>query len=221
MAPDPERVHDPSTIVTTDGVHRLFCTGRGVTLMREDSAGRWLPEGRIFAEGHFPVWHEQIVPGNRGHLWAPDVIRIEPKYFVYYSVSTFGKNTSAIGLVVGSGVDPSSSQWQWEDRGPVITTRSGDHFNAIDPAVFRDSANGTCWMVFGSFWDGIHLVELDPLTGLRLNPNQVPIRLASAQKSRRRSCTHETATITCFSTGGFAVEASTARMRFVSVAVAL
>ena len=119
-APDPERIHDPSTIVRTDGQQRLFCTGRGITLMRQAAAGKWSPEGRIFAEGQCPAWHEQIVPGNRGHLWAPDVLLMNQKYFLYYSVSTFGRNTSAIGLAVGTSVDPSSSEWQWEDRGPVI-----------------------------------------------------------------------------------------------------
>ena len=148
--------------------------------MREVAAGTWLPEGRVFAEGEFPEWHDRIVPGNRGHLWAPDVLRMGEKYFVYYSVSTFGRNTSAIGLAVGASVDPSSSEWQWEDRGPVMVTRAGDRMNAIDPAIFRDAADGTCWLAFGSFWDGIHLIQLDPATGLRLDPNQPPIRLAGA-----------------------------------------
>jgi arabinan endo-1,5-alpha-L-arabinosidase len=100
------------------------------------------------------------VPGNRGHLWAPDVIRIGHRFFVYYSVSTFGKNTSAIGLAVGESVDPASPFWRWEDRGLVLASREENRFNAIDPAIFRDATNASLWMAFGSFWDGIHLVEL-------------------------------------------------------------
>jgi arabinan endo-1,5-alpha-L-arabinosidase len=179
-SPDPEKIHDPSTIVATGGVIRLFATGRGISLMRENAQGKWLPEGRIFAENALPAWHEKTVPGNRGHLWAPDVIRLGDKYFLFYSVSTFGKNRSAIGLVVGASVDPSSPHWRWEDRGAVVTSRPGDRFNAIDPAIFRDPADGTLWMAFGSFWDGIHLVELDPTTGLARKTNTDPIRLASA-----------------------------------------
>jgi arabinan endo-1,5-alpha-L-arabinosidase len=180
FAPDPEKVHDPSTIVIQDGAARLFCTGRGISLVREDAAGKWLPEGRVFAEAQFPAWHEKTVPGNRGHLWAPDVIRLGERFFVYYSVSTFGKNTSAIGLAVGGSVDPASPQWRWEDRGPVVVSRAGDRFNAIDPAVFKDATDGTLWMTFGSFWDGIHLVELDPETGLARDPKGPPRRLAWA-----------------------------------------
>ena len=139
---DPEKVHDPSSIVTVDGVRRFFCTGPGVLLVREDASGKWVREGRLFAEGQFPAWHEQTVPGNRGYLWAPDVIRLGEKFFVYYAVSTFGRNTSAIGLATGGSLDPASPQWRWEDRGPVIASRRGDAFNAIDPAIFRDGATG-------------------------------------------------------------------------------
>lgn len=177
---DPDKVHDPSAIVTVDGVRRLFCTGLGISLLRGDSSQNWRREGRLFAERQFPVWHEQTVPGNRGYLWAPDVISIGEKFFVYYSVSTFGKNTSAIGLAVGNSIDPASPAWQWNDGGPVITSRSEDRFNAIDPAVFRDGSNGSLWMAFGSFWDGIFLLELDSSTGMRRDPMQAPVLLASA-----------------------------------------
>ena len=177
---DAEKVHDPSTIVTTEGLRRFFSTGPGILLMREDAAGKWVREARVFDEAKLPSWHEKMVPGNRGYLWAPDVIRIGQNFFVYYSVSTFGKNTSAIGLVVGKALDPSSPQWRWEDHGPVISSRREDHFNAIDPALFRDPGNNSLWMTFGSFWEGIHLVELDAITGLRADPAQPPLRLASA-----------------------------------------
>src|SRR6185503_17940087 len=71
---DPERVHDPSTVVIVDGVRRCFCTGPGVSLVREDASGHWRREASLFAEGKLPAWHNETVPGNRGFLWAPDVI---------------------------------------------------------------------------------------------------------------------------------------------------
>jgi arabinan endo-1,5-alpha-L-arabinosidase len=177
---DADKVHDPSTIIGIDGVYRFFSTGPGITLMRENTEGRWRPEGRLFAEGALPQWHDEVVSGNRGYLWAPDVIRIGASHFVYYSVSAFGKNVSAIGLAVGRSLDPKSPDWKWEDRGPVLKSRASDRFNAIDPAIFRDEADGRLWMTFGSFWDGIFLVELDPKTGLRRESESPPLRLAGA-----------------------------------------
>jgi arabinan endo-1,5-alpha-L-arabinosidase len=177
---DPERVHDPSTIVSIGGVNRCFVTGPGIPVMREEPSGKWMREGRVFAEGDYPAWHNLDVPGNRGFLWAPDIIRMGDKFFLYYSVSTFGKNTSAIGLAVGATVNPASKEWSWEDRGPVIRSHSRDRFNAIDPALFRDPTNSALWMTFGSFWDGIHLIELDPATGMRRNPAAAPVCLATA-----------------------------------------
>ena len=173
---DTERVHDPSTIVRVGGTNRCFCTGPGVSVMRQEPSGKWQREGRLFEADALPAWHSELVPGNRGYLWAPDVIRVGEKYFVYYSVSTFGKNRSAIGLAVGSSIDPGAKDWGWNDRGPVVISGSGDRFNAIDPALFRDGP--ALWMTFGSFWDGIHLVELDPETGLRRRPDEKPLRLA-------------------------------------------
>ncbi len=177
--PDPEKVHDPSTVLEQDGAYRFFATGGGISLMREQADGRWLPEARLFERDGLPAWHGEKVPDNRGHLWAPDVIQLAGRYLVYYSVSTFGKNTSAIGLATGKTLDPESPEWGWNDEGAIITSSRGDRFNAIDPAIFLDQ-DGRLYMTFGSFWDGIFIVELDPETGLRRHPGRAPTQLAYA-----------------------------------------
>lgn len=176
---DREKVHDPSTLVMEGGIPRSLVTGSGVTLVRRAKDGRWLHEARIFSRDQLPEWHRELVPGNRGHLWAPDVIRLGDQYYVYYSVSTFGRNTSAIGLVVGKTLDPDSADWGWSDRGVVVCSREKDRFNAIDPAMIL-TKDKRLFMSFGSFWDGIYLIELDAKTGLRKNPPEAPVRLAWA-----------------------------------------
>ena len=186
---DPEKVHDPSTVLEQDGVYRFFSTGGGVSLMREQPDGRWLREARLFERNKLPAWHQERVPGNRGHLWAPDVIKLGGRYLVYYSVSTFGKNTSAIGLATGKTLDPKSPDWAWKDEGTVITSSRSDRFNAIDPAIFFDK-DGRLYMSFGSFWDGIFIVELDPATGLRLHPKKAPTKLAFAPEIEAPFLTH-------------------------------
>jgi arabinan endo-1,5-alpha-L-arabinosidase len=178
---DPEFAHDPSAVVVAeDGTPRVLATGGGLAVLRRDADGRWRREGRVFPPGGRPAWHARAVPGNRGDLWAPDVLAIDGSYYVYYSVSTFGRNESAIGLAVGPTLDPASPRWRWEDRGPVVVSRRADRYNAIDPAAFRDPGDGRLWLAFGSFWDGVFLVELDPETGLRRDPDAPPTRLAHA-----------------------------------------
>jgi hypothetical protein len=78
--PDLEKVHDPSTVMVQGDAYRFFSTGGGVSLMREQPDGRWLPEARLFERDKLPAWHKEHVPGNRGHLWAPDVIRLGNRY---------------------------------------------------------------------------------------------------------------------------------------------
>jgi arabinan endo-1,5-alpha-L-arabinosidase len=50
--------------------------------------------------------------------------------------------------------------------------------NAIDPGLFLDPNDGRLWLVYGSYFGYIRLVELDPKTGKRRNPNDQPRNLA-------------------------------------------
>lgn len=168
------RIHDPSTVVVEGGSTWMLCTGHGVPLLRREADGRWKRETVVFRD--YPAWHKKEVPENRGHLWAPDIIRIKDRWFVYYSVSSFGSNESAIGLATGKTLDPSSPDYGWKDEGMVIRSRRADRFNAIDPALVMDGDR--LWMSFGSFWEGIFLVELDPKTGMRKKPDEAPLKLA-------------------------------------------
>ena len=63
----------------------------------------------------------------------------------------------------------------WTDAGQIIascgtTTGCTTTFNAIDPAPYIDTS-GKWWLTFGSWEDGIHVLQLDPSTGLRLSSN--------------------------------------------------
>jgi arabinan endo-1,5-alpha-L-arabinosidase len=171
------RVHDPSTVVMDAGRVWSFATGHGVALLKRGNTGEWAAAGTVFKHNEYPVWHKEMVPENSGHLWAPDVIRVGNRWLVYYSVSSFGKNTSAIGLVSGKTLDPESKDYGWKDEGMVIRSVRTDRFNAIDPALVMD--DGRLWMSFGSFWDGLMLVELDPETGKMKTPDAKPLQIAN------------------------------------------
>jgi arabinan endo-1,5-alpha-L-arabinosidase len=163
------RVHDPSSIVTCNGEYWVFYTGRGIGSWRSKDLKKWEAGPKVFEAA--PAWVAEIVPENRNaHFWAPDLIAIGGRYLLYYSVSSFGKNTSAIALVTNRTRDPASPDFKWVDEGVVIRSVREDRFNAIDPAIFLD-ADGRLWMSFGSFWSGLKLFELDPKTGKRITPD--------------------------------------------------
>ncbi|WP_165250483.1 arabinan endo-1,5-alpha-L-arabinosidase [Paludisphaera soli] len=162
---DSPRVHDPSTIIRCKGRYWIFATAPGVASFHSDDLKTWTRGPRVFEEP--PAWIADVTPAPDRQLWAPDVTFRDGRYLLYYSASTFGKNTSAIGLATNATLDPDDPAFRWEDRGIVIQSRAEDPFNAIDPSAFGGD-DGSAWLAFGSFWDGIKLIRLDPATGLRM-----------------------------------------------------
>ena len=177
------RAHDPSSIVQSGQEHWFFATGPGVRPYRSRDLLTWTPGPRVFADGAAPDWVRDEVPLNKfgQDFWAPDVIRVGERFLLYYSVSSWGRNTSAIALASNRVLDPDKPDYRWVDEGIVMRSREGDDFNAIDPAVTFD-ADGRLWMSFGSFWGGIKLIELDPTTGKRVAPDSPIHSLARAKE---------------------------------------
>ena len=157
------RVHDPSTIVKCKDEYWVFYTGNGIPSVHSKDLVKWESGPVVFTDT--PAWVAESVPAHRGNkFWAPDVIHLGNRYLLYYAVSTWQKNTSAIALATNPTLDPHDPRYRWTDRGIVIQSHEHDDFNTIDPAVTLD-AEGGLWLVFGSYWSGIKLMALDPTTG--------------------------------------------------------
>lgn len=173
--------HDPTAVRDDDGAYWLFstdayCDGElprsGVQIRRSEDLVTW----------EFFGWAFDGVPEEAGlwsgatGLWAPEVIRHGDEWRMYYSASTFGSRTSAIGLATGP--HPSGP---WLDHGIVVRSRHHEPGpNAIDAAVTSDTAGGQ-WLVYGSFFAGIHMLELDPASG-RPRPHTGPGVLISRRR---------------------------------------
>ncbi len=103
-------IHDP--VMAREGdTYYLFSTGPGITFYSSKDLKNWRLRGRVFPGD--PVWAKQVAPTFNGHIWAPDIVQHGGKNYLYYSVSAFGKNTSAIGVTVNKTLDPDSPGLNW------------------------------------------------------------------------------------------------------------
>lgn len=86
---------------------------------------------------------------------APEVVKVGDLYHLYYSVSTFGSQDSAIGYATSATMEAGS----WTDHGATgVASSSGKGYNAIDANLV---GVGSSWyMNFGSFWGDIHQVSM-------------------------------------------------------------
>lgn len=153
-------VHDPCMIKDSDAYY-LFSTGRGIPMRKSHDMETWTRIGSGIPR--LPAWATELVP-NAKFPWAPDISFFDGEFHLYYSVSTFGSNRSAIGLATNTTLDPNSPSYAWKDQGVVVQSDRNGDFNAIDPNVVLDE-RGQPWLSFGSFWSGIKIVRLDGETG--------------------------------------------------------
>jgi arabinan endo-1,5-alpha-L-arabinosidase len=175
------RVHDPSTIVACDGRYYVFFTGPGIPILSSEDAFTWQRSGQVF--NRVPDSVKSAVPLNDGRLvWAPDVIKLNGEYYLYYSISSWGSNVSAIGLVTNPTLNAHDPKYKWTDRGLVVNSVAGENLNAIDPGVVY-APDGTLWLSYGSYIGNVQVVQLDPKTGLRIAKNSPTYIVSSASEA--------------------------------------
>lgn len=157
--------HDPSSLAKDGATYYYFATGTGIVSRSSTDKVAWSAGPSVF--GAPPAWTTQAVPGFGGVFWAPDVVHRNGQYYLYYAVSTFGSQVSAIGLATTATLNPAAANYGWTDHGVVVQSGNGSSYNTIDPSILQDNTTGRMWMSFGSYWNGIYVTELDPTTGKR------------------------------------------------------
>jgi arabinan endo-1,5-alpha-L-arabinosidase len=164
-------VHDPS-MIKAGGTYLLFATGGAIQERTSTDRINFGPTTLTFAFATLPPWTASYTNGT--DLWAPDVSFNGGQYYLYYAASTFGVSKSAIGLATS----PTGAAGTWADSGAaILTSATCTGSNAIDPGFIAD-AGGNWWLSFGSFFNGINMVQLDPATGKPLGATPTCYSLA-------------------------------------------
>ncbi len=179
----PYNVHDPSII--KDGDY-YYCYGTdvgygidvppGIQIRKSKDLVDWQFVGWVFSG--LPKKGSDFIKANGGtpfnSLWAPYVNKVGSEYRLYYSLSSAKPRLSVIGLATStSPIGP------WTEKGLVVTSldNSAIQTNAIDPTVVVTPA-GEHWFYYGSAWDGIYILKLNPTTGLAETNGTKGIRIA-------------------------------------------
>ncbi|KAI1357941.1 glycoside hydrolase family 43 protein [Xylaria arbuscula] len=150
--------HDPSIIRrSSDGTYFRFSTGGMIAVhTAPDITGPWTYKGAAITGG------SSIDLDGNTDLWAPDVSLVGDTYYLYYSVSTFGSQSSAIGVATSTTMDVGT----WTDHGSTgVKSDSSKPYNAIDPNLVN--VGGTYYLTWGSFWKDIYQAQMkgsSPLT---------------------------------------------------------
>ena len=160
-------VHDPSVFYDEES-ETYYAFGSHFAVASSTDLVNWHQVATDGAEGQELLygttdWHSVLsqsaaLVGGSENTWAPDVEYYNGKYYMYYSLTSgFGSSNSVIGRVEADSVlGPYSNE-------AIIVTGVGSSTankpNCIDPELFYDK-DGGLWMVYGSFFGGIYILEL-------------------------------------------------------------
>ncbi len=126
----------------SDGVHHL------VPIIKSKNLINWQYESDAFSSR--PKWKA------KGGIWAPDVTEVNGKYYMYYSISTWGDANPGIGLAIAD-----APQGPFIDNGKIFDSQSIGVSNSIDPFLFQTGKSDTrkSYLFWGSF-NGIYGIEM-------------------------------------------------------------
>ncbi|HWK35157.1 glycoside hydrolase family 43 protein [Sphingomonas sp.] len=143
----------PDPYVVTDGGWFYFMATRGDRL----TIRRTRDLGRLAEAQEVEVWRPPATGPNAISIWAPELHRIDGKWFIYYTAAASGHDDDdhrGVFVLENEGPDPLAGQWV--DRGRVDTRLTG-----IDGTVFE--ARGRRWFVYSAYDGPDSVLAIAPL----------------------------------------------------------
>ncbi|KAA0966989.1 glycoside hydrolase family 43 protein [Sporosarcina sp. ANT_H38] len=187
-------VHDPS-VIKVDDMYYVFGSHLGVAKTKDfmnwtTVAAGVNPNNPLF-DNVVEELEEALEWAETDTLWAPDVIELNGKFYMYYNACEGGSPLSAMGVAVADhiegpykdkGIFLKSGMWnQASEDGKIYNATI--HPNVVDPQAFLDK-DGKLWMVYGSYSGGIFILQMDATTGLPLDGQGYGTKLMGGNHSR-------------------------------------
>lgn len=187
-------IHDPS-VIKVDDMYYVFGSHLGVAKTKDfmnwtTVAAGVNPNNPLF-DNVVEELKKTLEWAETDTLWAPDVIELNGKFYMYYNACEGGSPRSAMGVAVADhiegpykdkGIFLKSGMWnQASEDGKVYNATI--HPNAVDPHAFLDK-DGKLWMVYGSYSGGIFILQMDAATGLPLEGQGYGTKLMGGNHSR-------------------------------------
>ncbi len=147
---DPAVFEDPKT-------NKFYIYPTTAEGMVSEDLVKWEPIGKVVSE----VPQEAKDWTKSDQIWAPDIAKVGDEYRLYCSNSSWGVQQSCIFLAVSD-----KAEGPFVPRGVVLKTDDSLDVNGIDANIISDVKTKEQYMLYGSFWGGVHLLPLDKETGL-------------------------------------------------------
>lgn len=177
-------VHDPSIFKDPQsGTYYVYSTGM-LDIYKSEDLMTWTKTVNTLPEVPQCVYdnYKHDNKSEYSNIWAPDMFYDEsdketPYHLTCSYSDAFGKNNSSIILFKSA-----SPEGPWENGEIIFTSKTEDSelgkVNAIDSNICVDHETGQKYMVYGSFWQGIHIKELND-DGTLKDPETVGTRIMS------------------------------------------
>lgn len=165
--PVTKRYYSYGTDMYTPSLGLSFSDSIGIPVKSSEDLVHFKYEGTVLSQKAVKEGRDNGEYPETKNFWAPYVEYVKGEYRMYYSATrAFGSSESRIWLAVAD-----NPLGPFENRGVAADTWDTDDTfpNAIDAHIIWSGEK--CYLIYGSFFGGIHIKELNPDTGLPMDGN--------------------------------------------------